>query len=108
MEKSKIESDKVYKKFLKNAIKAGFAHNAINRIVGKERKAVLTEAEVEAGLAFSKWVEDEIGKRYEVIGGKTWVFTTSRGRVLIPAKLADVRLGLNSHLWKEKGSYFIV
>lgn len=101
------DPNKIYKKFLDQAKKEGYDHTAINQIVGRETKAVLTKAEVEAGLNFSNWVQEDIGKRYEIIGGKTWKFTTGRGIVLIPAGLAQQRIGLNQHLWNESGYNFV-
>jgi len=99
----KKEPQAIYKKFLDEAVKQGYDHSAINQIVGVERQAVLTKAEVQAGLNFSNWVMEDIGQRYEIIGGKTWNFTTSKGIVLIPKNLAEERLGLNRHLWNKEG-----
>lgn len=107
------EVNKLFRKFLKEAKNEGYPHNAINQIVGRTRKAVLTEAEVEAGHRFYLWVLKPLkglAKRYAVIGGKTWTFAIgdkNEDRVLIPEPLAHQRLGMNSHLWNEKGYDFI-
>ena len=98
----KQDAKTIYKDFLDKA-KKEYEHTAINQIVGKETKAVFTEAEVEAGLNFSKWLQEKIGERYEIIGGKTYNFTSSRGIVLIPKDLAESRLWLNKHAWKDGG-----
>ncbi len=97
------KTNQLYAKFLKKAEKEGYDHNAINQIVGLGPQAVLTEAEIKAGQEFEKWLLEDIGKRYELIGGNTWQFTVKGGNVLIPAGLAASRIGLNSHMWHEKG-----
>jgi len=101
------EVKKLFKKFLEGSQKEGYSHNAINKIVGRKRQVVLTEAEVVAGLNFSRWVQENIGKRYKVVGGETCIFKTKKGLCLIPNDLAQTRLGLNQHLWGN-GSYEVL
>jgi len=90
--------EKIFREFLKESERK-LDNSAINRIVGETRKAVLTEAEVDAGRKFYDWVLKNIGERYRIIGGKTWIFQTSIGKVLIPKELAERRLWLNKHCW---------
>lgn len=95
---------KLYKAQLKKAIKQGFDHSVINKLCGcTDRKIVLTQAEAEAGkktyeifMADKLWNDDEFGQG--------WLFGSPKTMLnigLVPSKLAQDRLRLNSHLWAD-------
>lgn len=94
----KIES--LFKKALKQAIKEGFDHHAINRLAGQsERKLILTEAEGEAGKQlYNLFIEKQL---YGEIQEQGWLFACKAYPTvgLVPEKLAKERLGLNRHCW---------
>lgn len=92
----KADSSQVYNRLLKDAEQRGFDHMGMNIVV--RNTFVATAAEVEAGKRFNKWVLEDIGNRYGIIGGKTW---KAGNNMLFPVKLVQQRRGLNIGLWDE-------
>ena len=96
--------DKLFKKHLKQAIKEGYDHKAINWLAGcTERKLTLTEAEGEAGKrAYQQFMSEELWNDTEMDADPGWFFG-SPARVnnigLVPSQLATHRLGLNRSNW---------
>ena len=89
----------IWKKLLKLAQKKGIPHNQIDQIVGIKQKVNLTKAEIWAGRQLERWLLEDIGERYDVVGGKTYRVKISiefAECILIPSRLARERIQLIS------------
>lgn len=104
-----MKLDMLFKKELKSAIKQGIDHTRIDEVAGcTERKIVLTAAEAIAGKkVFEKFMADKLWNDTEwEEGDRGWLFgspDTMLNIGLVPAKLANNRLGLNRHCWHLYG-----
>jgi len=92
--------EKLFQKNLRQAIKDGHDHEAINWLAGcTDRKVVLTRAEAEAGKqTYRQFMADKLWNQFD--GG--WMFGSPAIMLnigMIPSKLAHLRLGLNRHCW---------
>jgi hypothetical protein len=106
---------KLFAKYLRQTIKAGFDHQAINNLAGcTDRKVVLTMAEAEAGkLTYQYFMDNKLwndpewesAERGWLFGSpeKKWSAVTNsfvcQNIGLIPLKLSTKRLGLNRQNW---------
>ena len=96
--------DKLFQKHLKQVVKEGFDHKAINCLAGcTDRKLTLTEAEGEAGKrTFQQFMAEKLWNDPEIDTAPGWLFGSPKTNLnigLVPGKLAYQRKGLNRSNW---------
>ena len=98
-----MKIEKLFLKNLKQTIRDGHNHESINCLCGcTNRKVVLTKAEAEAGK--QTYEQFMAQKLWNECDDRSWLFGSPKTMLnigLIPLKLAQNRLGLNSHCWQS-------